>query len=422
VEVRRAAAESLAASRASDAIEPLLKAWQDEPVRRDATLALAATPDVRALDAYLAGLDSADATLRQRCREAIKGISGRARPLVEAKLDTQKFSAQAIADLQSVFLSHQPVRDWRVLGPIPSEEADPFPLTDPNLQPRGSLKRADGKELRWRTVRARGPEGVVDLGSDSRSEAYAYAEVQSDAERTVELRVGSDDRMTLYVNGQKVHEDLNDSGWALDEATVPAKLRAGRNVILAKVGNSGGGWMFSVAVSGEQKGKLFQYVVKSLDPAAYEDYATRNAGDASRGVAVFNNVQGAACAKCHQVNGQGGEVGPALTGVGAKYDRAKLIESVLYPSRQIFDGYQQTLVRTRSGDTYAGAVRGETQDDLTLIDAENKKHVIKKSDVDRRKTSELSLMPEGLHSGLKPQEFADLIAYLESLKEPGQQK
>ena len=49
---------------------------------------------------------------------------------------------------------------------------------------------------------------VDDLGSDGHSEAYAYAEVQSDVERAVELSVGSDDRMTLYLNGQKVHEDL----------------------------------------------------------------------------------------------------------------------------------------------------------------------------------------------------------------------
>src|SRR4051812_49231226 len=87
VEVRRAAAEALAASKSPDAVEPLLKAHADADVRRDATLALAAIPDVRALDAYLEGLDTKDGTLRQRCREAIRSISGQALPLVEAKLD-----------------------------------------------------------------------------------------------------------------------------------------------------------------------------------------------------------------------------------------------------------------------------------------------------------------------------------------------
>ena len=63
-------------------------------------------------------------------------------------------------------------------------------------------------------------------------------------------------------------------------------------------------------------------------------------------------------------------------------------------------------------------MRGETQDELTLVDTENRKTVIHKKDIDRRKISDVSLMPEGLHAGLKPQEFADLIAYLEGLKEP----
>jgi putative heme-binding domain-containing protein len=267
-------------------------------------------------------------------------------------------------------------------------------------------------------VSAKGPDGVIDLGSDSRSEAYAYAEVMSDVERAVELRVGSDDRMTLYVNGQKVHDDRGESGWAPDEATVAATLKPGRNVIAAKVGNAGGGWMFSVAVSGEQKGRLFQYNTQSLDPAMYADFGMKNPGDAAKGKQIFANAAGVACIKCHQVNGVpgGGEVGPALTGVGAKYDRAKLIESLLYPSRQIFDGYEQTLVRTKDGNTYAGGVRGETADELTLVDSENRKTVIKKKDIDRRKVSELSMMPEGMHTGLKPEEFADLVAYLQSLK------
>ena len=111
-------------------------------------------------------------------------------------------------------------------------------------------------------------------------------------------------------------------------------------------------------------------------------------------------------------------MGPSLAGMGAKYDRAKLIESVLYPSRQIFDGYEQTLIRTKDGTVLAGGVRGETQDELTLIDSENRKTVIRKSDIDRRKVSEVSLMPDGLQTALTPEEFADLIAYLEGLKEP----
>jgi len=421
-QVRRAAAASLAASQSPDAVGPLLKAHADPEIRADVILALASIPDVRALDAYLEGLDGRDGTLRQRCREALKAISGQALPLVEAKLDKQTFSTQAIAELQSVFTAHQPVREWRVLAPWRSDDADPIALANPNVQPRGVVKTPDGRELRWRTVKGRGAEGAVDLGSENNSEAYCVAEINSDVQRPVQLLVGSDDRMTLYLNGDKIHEDLGDSGWQPDEATVAATLKAGRNLLVAKVGNTGGGWMYSVALSGQQKGKLFQYDTRSLDPALFADHALKHAGDANNGRKVFAATGGAQCVKCHQVNGEGGEAGPALTGVGSRYDRAKLIESVLYPSKQIFDGYEQTLIRTKDGNTYAGAVRGETADEITLIDAENRKIMIRKADVDRRKVSELSLMPEGLHTALKPEEFADLIGYLESLKDPGPQE
>ncbi len=126
---------------------------------------------------------------------------------------------------------------------------------------------------------------------------------------------------------------------------------------------------------------------------------------------------GAGCIKCHKVGNEGGEVGPSLSGVGAKYDKAKLVESVLYPSKQILDGYQQTIIRIKKGEIIAGAVRGETDNDVTLIDSAGQKITIKKSDVKSRKFSDISLMPEGLQTGLKPEEFSDLIAYLVSLKE-----
>ena len=52
-----------------------------------------------------------------------------------------------------------------------------------------------------------------------------------------------------------------------------------------------------------------------------------------------------------------------------------------------------------------------------MYDSAAQKYVIPKADVASRKKSEISLMPEGLEQGLTPQEFADLISYLESQKE-----
>ncbi len=112
-----------------------------------------------------------------------------------------------------------------------------------------------------------------------------------------------------------------------------------------------------------------------------------------------------------------GDIGPSLTGVGTKYDRQFLIESILYPSKQILDGYQQTIIRMKDGDAQSGVVKVETDTEVTLFDAAAQKIVIKKTDIKEREPSKLSLMPEGLHTSLKPEEFSDLVAYLESLKE-----
>jgi putative heme-binding domain-containing protein len=74
-------------------------------------------------------------------------------------------------------------------------------------------------------------------------------------------------------------------------------------------------------------------------------------------------------------------------------------------------------VLTKSGNVIAGRFLGDSGDELTLMDAEGKRHQIKKGDIDQKKEAELSLMPEGLNTGLSLQDFADIVSYLESLKE-----
>src|SRR5436305_8708628 len=92
--------------------------------------------------------------------------------------------------------------------------------------------------------------------------------------------------------------------------------------------------------------------------------------------------QSASCIKCHQVSPtEGGLIGPSLVGVGAKYDRAKLIESVLYPSKQIFDGFQQTIIKTKDDDVIAGIIKSESDTEITLYDSGAQKIIVKKSDV-----------------------------------------
>ncbi len=165
------------------------------------------------------------------------------------------------------------------------------------------------------------------------------------------------------------------------------------------------------------KSRLFSVEVSTLALAEYATAVARLKGNVERGRKIFFDARGAACSKCHTVHKQGGDVGPDLSGVGAKYNRAQLIDEVLYPSRNILDGYESYLVELTSGRTLIGVIRSETADELNLIDAAGAKHSIKTGEVESKKKTGKSVMPDGLQGGLTPADFADLISYLETLRD-----
>ena len=80
------------------------------------------------------------------------------------------------------------------------------------------------------------------------------------------------------------------------------------------------------------------------------------------------------------------------------------------------EGYGQVVVRTKGGEIVTGVLRGETAEELILHDADGARRRIAKEDVERRKASDLSMMPENLRASMTPEEFADLLTYLETLR------
>jgi putative heme-binding domain-containing protein len=160
--------------------------------------------------------------------------------------------------------------------------------------------------------------------------------------------------------------------------------------------------------------------VPTLDD--YIQAALDNQGDTHRGRRIFHDQTGVSCIKCHTVAGEGNAVGPDMTAIGAQFPRDALIEHIINPSKSVREGYQQVLIETADDENYAGLIKSETADTLTVLTAEAKLQIIPKSKITSRQSSQLSLMPDGLHLGLSLEEFADLIAYLESLKGSPAQK
>jgi putative heme-binding domain-containing protein len=151
---------------------------------------------------------------------------------------------------------------------------------------------------------------------------------------------------------------------------------------------------------------------------AFARYARDHVGDPLRGHALFFDPKGAGCVRCHRARGKGGDIGPDLSDVGGKYERALLIESVLEPSRHIVEGYRPEVLATTDGRRLSGLVRAESDRSLTLVDADGRRVTVAKAEIEDRKPGKISMMPDGLTAGLSPSKFADLIAYLESLRAP----
>lgn len=158
---------------------------------------------------------------------------------------------------------------------------------------------------------------------------------------------------------------------------------------------------------------------KAANLRSFEQYALTHDGDPSRGRELFVQESVTKCTICHKVNGQGGEVGPDLTHIGGKFGRPHLIESLLEPSRQIVEGYRTALIQTVDGAIHTGVVKEQSEKQVALLDAAGKRIVLDVSQIAERKDSPLSLMPEGLTEQLSPEQFTDMVAYLETLRAGG---
>lgn len=418
-EVRVAAVRALGALGRKENVPALLGAAADEATQFEAVTALARMPDTRALGAYLTGLTSKNADLRQACRKAIAALGEKVVPALEEMARRNEIAGSALAELREVYSSFVPVLSWRVIGPFPRDGKAQPPESE--LKFDGAYKGVD-KEVKWRQATGdaaqSGRVNCLELFSPNQQvECYGYAEIDSVSAREATLQVGSDDTITIWINGKKAHEHLGDRGWAPDQDKVTVKLEKGKNRLLIKCGNSGGPWDFSVAVSAEADRYAFLRGARKFDLETYRAFARKTPGDPRRGEPLFRDLKGLACIKCHAVSGEGGQVGPDLAGIALKYKRDDLMTSVLEPSKIIAQGYETIVLTTTAGRTLTGVFKGENADAVTLADAEGKVHVIAKKDIDERAFSPVSIMPNGLNEGMTLQDFADVIAFLEARRE-----
>lgn len=139
-------------------------------------------------------------------------------------------------------------------------------------------------------------------------------------------------------------------------------------------------------------------------------------GDRQAGEKVFREANGANCIRCHQLGKDGGLVGPPLTTIGQKLTKPQLYDAILHPSASILMGYETWLVKTKSGDVISGRKTEDTEDHVTLLDADGKYHDIRADQVARKVKQNISLMPDGLAAGMTRRELVDLVEFLSTCK------
>lgn len=131
---------------------------------------------------------------------------------------------------------------WKVIGPFDNTKNQGFPLEYPPEKTLDFSAEYDGKsgKVRWVDLKTKDDFATVELngplGKVKEVAGYATTEFISDAPRTVELRLASQNAWKLWLNGQLLFaRDEYHRGRALDQYRLPATLRAGPNRILVKV-------------------------------------------------------------------------------------------------------------------------------------------------------------------------------------------
>ncbi len=165
--------------------------------------------------------------------------------------------AQSVGEPSSEYF-----RDWLVCGPFPDPAGRDGNLEHTRLEglytdylggesavypEPGDGVTYGGAEFRWTDHRA--PDVSVDLdaalGDDYPVVGYAYTTFFAEAERGALMAIGSNDDVSVWLNGELVHDKPGPRGLRLDEDLVPVVLRDGANTVLIKVEERGNAWGFS---------------------------------------------------------------------------------------------------------------------------------------------------------------------------------
>jgi putative heme-binding domain-containing protein len=142
-------------------------------------------------------------------------------------------------------------------------------------------------------------------------------------------------------------------------------------------------------------------------------------GDAQVGRTLFFTDGAANCIRCHQINGEGANVGPDLSDIGKTHSAEYLLQALVDPGATIAPGYGTFNLTMHDDKVLSGLFYAETDSTITLGKSGEKLQVFNKSDIKHIQRSASGMPP--MNYMLTPAQIRDVVAYLESLKGKGEQ-
>ncbi len=306
--------------------------------------------------------------------------------------------------------SGQPLA-WHLSGPLASSAADDLLGQLVKLN-RHDLDVLD--DVGAASVIAAGAPAAIILKTSATADTdpswIAWTPIRVDSVTNIEILTSATGRLTLWLDGEQVHARGKSAEYRPDSDRVSIALEAGTS------------WLAARIQPGNDESPRFHLRFRRRSSKAEHEqlvaYALKSRGNVNRGREVFASAEKSLCIRCHRLGQVGGRIGPDLTGIGRRFSRIHLIESILEPSRTVAPSYSTIVVALKDGKVQSGIRVSETNELLVLGDNQGKLHQIGKQDIEEITTQTVSTMPDGLEKKLTDREFADLLAFLESEKTP----
>jgi len=439
--VRRAAADAVGKLEVQAAAESLLKLAgdTDAAVRRSSLHSLRLLTEPRVLPAAIAAANDSETALEALACIGEFGSLEHARLVVElAKRNTsadilhQAFTNltrwgnknslppnpdspgrdidRAVAELQG---SSGVVARWTTIGPLPDDLA--AQIAKESGQAGANLYTPETGTVHWQQELARPGDTNFTVGPSAAGKPgpndfwIGTSDVEVSETTAIQFLASSSGTLRVWLNGQAIHQRTQHGSFQPDSDRFEGILTKGVNRIVIQV-SAGNPPNVAYHVRFRRKSSRTEH--EQLAQAAL----TRP-GNAERGGKLFFDAEKSQCIKCHRLGDQGERIGPELTGVGNRFSRIHIIESILEPSRTLAPSYEGITVALNDGRILTGLRVAETDTTLTLVDNQAVKHVLEKSAIEERRVQPTSIMPDGLEKRFTTDEFVDLIAYLVSQKE-----